>query len=46
MRPRPTHCKEVPGGGQLFITIAMPLVPAFGLAMVVVFFGWWMLSNI
>ncbi len=25
MRPRPTHREEVPGGGQLFITIAMPI---------------------
>ena len=46
MRPRLTHHKEVPGGRQLFITIAMPLDPAFGFVMVVFFFGWWMLSNI
>ncbi len=46
MRPRPTHREEVPGGWQLFITIAMPLDPVFGFAMVVFFFGWWMLSNI
>jgi hypothetical protein len=38
--------KRFPGGGQLFILIAMPLDPAFGFAMVVFFFGWWMLSNI
>jgi hypothetical protein len=37
MRPRLTHCEEVPRKGQLFITIAMPLDPAFGFAMVVSF---------
>jgi hypothetical protein len=46
MRPQPTYRKEVPRGGNLFITIAMSLDPAFGFAMVVFFFGWWMLSNI
>ncbi len=33
-------------GGQLFITIAVLLDLAFSIAMVVFFFGWWMLSNI
>ena len=33
-----THSVEVAGGGQLFITIAMPLDPAFGFAMVVFLF--------
>ncbi len=46
MHPRLTHCEEFPGGEQLFITIAMLLDPAFGFAMVVFFFGWWMHSNI
>jgi hypothetical protein len=30
-----------PEGGQLFITIAMPIDPAFGFAMVVFFFEDW-----
>ena len=38
MSPRPTHRDGVSGGGWLFITIAMPLDPAIGYAMVVLFF--------
>jgi hypothetical protein len=41
MRPQSTHRVEVAGGGRLFITIAMPLDPAFGFAMVVFFFEDW-----
>jgi hypothetical protein len=37
-RTRTAHRGEIPGGGQLFITIAMPLDPAIGYAMVVFFF--------
>jgi hypothetical protein len=37
-RPQTAHRGEIPGGGQLFITIAMPLDPAIGYAMVVFFF--------
>jgi len=37
-RPQSTHCKEIPGGGRPFITIAMLLDPAFGIAMVVFLF--------
>ncbi len=37
MSPRP-HYDGVSGGGWLFITIAMPLDPAIGYAMVVFFF--------
>jgi len=40
-RPQSTHRKEIPGGGRPFITIAMPLDPAFGFAMVVFFFEDW-----
>jgi len=40
-RPQSTHHKEIPGGGRPFITIAMPLDPAFGFAMVVFFFEDW-----
>jgi hypothetical protein len=42
MRLGLTHREEVPRGGLLFITIAMPLDPAFGFAMVVFFF--WMVD--
>ena len=38
MSPRPTYRDGVSGGGWLFITIAMPLDPAIGYAMVVFFF--------
>ena len=41
MPRRTTHRDEISGGGQLFITIAMPLDPAFGFAMVVIFFEDW-----
>jgi len=37
VRRRTTHRDEISGGGQLFITIAMPLDLAFGFAMVVIF---------
>ena len=37
MPRRTTHRNEISGEGQLFITIAMPLDPAFGFAMVVFF---------
>ncbi len=37
MPRRTTHRDEISGGGQLFITIAMPLDLAFGFAMVVIF---------
>ena len=37
MSPRPTYRDGVSGGGWLFITIAMPLDPAIGYAMVVLF---------
>ena len=37
---RTTHRDALSGGGQLFITIAMP-DPAFGFAMVVFFFEDW-----
>ena len=37
-RPQTAHRGEIPGGGQLFIIIAMPLDPAIGYAMVVFFF--------
>ena len=37
MSPRPTYHDGVSGGGWLFITIAMPLDPATGDAMVVLF---------
>ena len=36
-----THSVEVAGGGRLFITIVMPLDPAFGFAMVMFFFEDW-----
>jgi hypothetical protein len=38
---RTTHRDAISGGGQLFITIAMPIDPAFGFAMVVFFFEDW-----
>ena len=39
---RTTHRDEISGEGQLlFITIAMPIDPAFGFAMVVFFFEDW-----
>ena len=38
MSPRPTYRDGVSGGGWLSITIAMPLDPAIGYAMVVFFF--------
>ena len=41
-RPRTAHHGQIPGGGQLFITIAMPLDLAFGSAMVVLFFKDWL----
>ena len=41
MPRRTTHRDVISGGGQLFITIAMPLDPAFGFAMVVFFFEDW-----
>jgi hypothetical protein len=42
MPRRTTHRYEISGEGQLlFITIAMPLDPAFGFAMVVFFFEDW-----
>ena len=41
-RSRTAHRGEIPGGGQLFITIAMPLDLAFGSAMVVLFFKDWL----
>ena len=40
-RLQSTHRKEIPGVGRPFITIAMPLDPAFGFAMVVFFFENW-----
>ena len=40
MPRRTTHRDALSGGGQLFITIAMP-DPAFGFAMVVFFFEDW-----
>ncbi len=41
-RPRTAHRREIPGGGQLFITIAVPLDLAFGSAMVVLIFKDWL----
>ena len=41
MPRRTTHRDAISGGGQLFITIAMPIDPAFGFAMVVFFFEDW-----
>ncbi len=37
MSPRPTYRDGVSGGGWLFITIAMPLDPTIGDAMIVLF---------
>ena len=41
MPSRTTHHDEISWGGQLFITIAMPLDLAFGFAMVVFFIDDW-----
>ena len=41
MPRRKTHRDEIAGGRRPFITIAMPLDPAFGFAMVVFFFEDW-----
>ena len=41
MPRRKTHHDEIAGGRRPFITIAMPLDPAFGFAMVVFFFEDW-----
>ncbi len=42
MRRRITHRNEVYGGRWLYITIAMPLDPAIGFAMVGFFFEDWL----